>query len=330
MRAHNALRFTGLLALALMFAGAPASAQKAKGVEDYLPEPMPPGFQVTHNELEGPVFATPEGKTVYIWPLMALRNGDAGEQKGKPSCDDHKYTENAGLMSPYPGGFVLPEVDTRPSCVGMWPPVLASDDAKAVGKFTIVKRQDGRKQWAYDGFALYTSVLDRKSGDVFGGIRRSGGRDGGGNAGGAKREAVGPAPNVPPGFLVLRTSLGRMITTATRASVYVSDRDGANKSNCTGACTDIWAPIIAPESAQPRGEFLLGGRPGLHALVIHLLGDLGLLQHLLDLAMQALDHGPGRARRREGADPGIDVVARQAGLGDGRGIGQHEIGRAHI
>src|SRR4051812_28808182 len=121
---------SSLFAVATVFAASTSFAAQVTpaDVEDYQRVAMPAGFQVVNNELEGPVFATPDGKTVYIWPLMALRNGDAGEQKGKPTCDDHKYTENAGLMSPYPGGFVLPEVDTRPSCVGMWPPVIAGDD----------------------------------------------------------------------------------------------------------------------------------------------------------------------------------------------------------
>ncbi len=106
---------------------------------------------------------TANGKTLYSWPITNLRNGDAGEQKGKPTCDDHKYTENAGLMSPYPGGLELPEVETRPSCTDVWPPVLAKPNAKPVGKWTILDRKDGSKQWAYDGYALYTSVLDREA-----------------------------------------------------------------------------------------------------------------------------------------------------------------------
>ena len=48
-------------------------------------------------------------------------------------CDDHVYRENSGLMSPYPPGLELPEADTRPSCVQIWPPVLAPSDAKPVG-----------------------------------------------------------------------------------------------------------------------------------------------------------------------------------------------------
>ncbi|NDD98130.1 MAG: hypothetical protein EBZ93_11640, partial [Actinobacteria bacterium] len=103
--------------------------------------------------------------------------------------------ETSGLMSPYPPGLVLPEVETRPSCVAMYPPVYAADDAKAVGKWTVVDRPDGRKQWAYDGFALYTSVIDKEPGDVLGGVMRGGNRGGGGD-GGTRRAAIGPAANV--------------------------------------------------------------------------------------------------------------------------------------
>jgi predicted lipoprotein with Yx(FWY)xxD motif len=250
----------GTLTIAALALGAGHSAQaqsrKAALVEDYIRAPLPPGFQVVNNELEGPVFADQSGKTLYVWPLLALRNGDAGEQKGKPTCDDKKYTENAGLMSPYPGGFILPEVDKRPSCIGMWPPVPAPEDAKATGKWSVVKRPDGARQWAYDGFALYTSVLDHKPGDVLGGTKRGGGRrDGGNNAAGARREAVGPAPAVPPGFIVNRTVQGRMITDAARKSVYTWDKDGANKSNCIDACTEEWKPVTAPVSAQSQGEW---------------------------------------------------------------------------
>ena len=234
---------------------AQAQSQKTRLTEDYLKTPLPPGFQVTNNELEGPVFADANGKTLYTWPLLALRNGDAGEQKGKPTCGDKKYTENAGLMSPYPAGFILPDVENRPSCIGMWPVVHAADDAKPVGKWSIVKRPDGAPQWAYDGFAVYTSVLDQKPGDVLGATRRGGGRDGGGNALGARREAIGPAPNVPPGFIVNRTTQGRLLTNAARKSVYTWDKDQPDKSNCMDACTAEWLPVVAPQSAQSQGEW---------------------------------------------------------------------------
>ena len=163
----------GIIALVAVALAAAVHAQtRSKDLlEDYVHEPMPPGFQVVVAELEGPVFADASGKTMYTWPLNAVRNGDLGERKNEPTCDDTHYKVNTGLQSPYPGGLELPEVATRPSCIDYWPPVYAPADAKPVGSFTVVKRKDGKTQWAYEGYALYTSHLDQQPGDVRGGTK---------------------------------------------------------------------------------------------------------------------------------------------------------------
>src|SRR5690606_14648583 len=79
--------------------------------EDYVRVPMPPGIQVIQTELDGAVFATAEGKTLYQWPLSGLRNGSLGDRKdnGNSTCGDTVYQETSGLMSPYPPGFLLPD-----------------------------------------------------------------------------------------------------------------------------------------------------------------------------------------------------------------------------
>jgi predicted lipoprotein with Yx(FWY)xxD motif len=41
-------------------------------------------------------------------------------------------------------------------CAVAWPPLLASADAKASGKWSLVTRGDGSNQWAYKGKPLYT------------------------------------------------------------------------------------------------------------------------------------------------------------------------------
>lgn len=246
----------GALATASLVAGgAYAAASRGGQDNDYVREPMPAGFQVIASEVDGPVFADANGRTLYTWPVGSQRNGNAGEQKGKPTCDATKYTDNAGLMSPYPGGLTLPEVETRPSCLDLWPAVYANGDDKAVGKWTVVDRPDGRKQWAYDGFALYTSVVDKEPGDVLGGVVRGGNRGGGGD-GGTRRAAVAPAANVPPGVSVINTNNGRMLVTSdTKFSLYTWDKDGADKSNCTAACLDAWKPVLAPQTATAPAEW---------------------------------------------------------------------------
>ena len=50
-------------------------------------------------------------------------------------------------------------------CATNWPPQLAGSDSTAFGKYTIVTRDDGTKQWAYNGRPLYAWAKDQKPGD---------------------------------------------------------------------------------------------------------------------------------------------------------------------
>lgn len=53
-------------------------------------------------------------------------------------------------------------------CAANWPPLMAAASDKAEGNWTIVTRDDGGRQWAYKGKALYTWVKDQKPGDTTG------------------------------------------------------------------------------------------------------------------------------------------------------------------
>ena len=233
----------------------------SKDQETYVKVPLPAGFQVIETELEGPVFATAEGKTLYQWQLGNLRNGNAGDRRnsGEATCDDTIYKETSGYMSPYPPGFLLPELDQRKSCEQLWPPVLAPKDTKPIGKWTVVKRKNGDSQWAFDGYPVYTSVMDRKAGDVYGGTNALSG-----GAQGIVRVPIGPPPDAPPELSIVPFRTGHMITTYKGFSVYASDADEAGKSNCTGKCLSDWDPVIAPQTAKPKGEWSVVERsPGI-------------------------------------------------------------------
>jgi predicted lipoprotein with Yx(FWY)xxD motif len=41
------------------------------------------------------------------------------------------------------------------SCATAWPPLLAAGEAQATGYWSIILRDDGSKQWAYQGKPLY-------------------------------------------------------------------------------------------------------------------------------------------------------------------------------
>jgi len=53
-------------------------------------------------------------------------------------------------------------------CAEYWPPMMAPAGAKAEGKWTVVKRDDGTMQWAYGGKPLYYYKDDTKAGEMKG------------------------------------------------------------------------------------------------------------------------------------------------------------------
>lgn len=68
----------------------------------------------------------------------------------------------------FPSGLRLYVSDRDPpgrsvcvnGCASAWPPVFAPQDAQPVGDWTVVKRPDGRPQWAYRGKPVYTRFHD--------------------------------------------------------------------------------------------------------------------------------------------------------------------------
>ena len=53
-------------------------------------------------------------------------------------------------------------------CATNWPPLMASDADQAGGDYSIVTRDDGKKQWALKGKPLYFWAKDTKPGDKTG------------------------------------------------------------------------------------------------------------------------------------------------------------------
>jgi len=53
-------------------------------------------------------------------------------------------------------------------CAANWPPLMAEAGDKSMGDWTVIKRDDGSMQWAYEGMPLYTFVMDKKAGDMTG------------------------------------------------------------------------------------------------------------------------------------------------------------------
>ena len=50
-------------------------------------------------------------------------------------------------------------------CATLWPPLSADDSAKPSGAWTIITRDDGKKQWALNGKPVYFFARDTKPGE---------------------------------------------------------------------------------------------------------------------------------------------------------------------
>ena len=53
-------------------------------------------------------------------------------------------------------------------CATNWPPLMAADTDTANGAYTVITRDDGKKQWAAKGKPLYYWARDAKPGDKTG------------------------------------------------------------------------------------------------------------------------------------------------------------------
>ena len=53
-------------------------------------------------------------------------------------------------------------------CAANWPPLPVAESAKPMGGYTVIVREDGKKQWAYKGAPLYYWTKDAKPGDKTG------------------------------------------------------------------------------------------------------------------------------------------------------------------
>ncbi len=95
-------------------------------------DPLPASLKTADTKL-GKVLADNKGMTLYIFDK---------DVPGKSNCKD--------------------------KCATAWPPVMAGASAKATGKFSIITRDDGAKQWAHDKMPLYGWFKDKKPGDVTG------------------------------------------------------------------------------------------------------------------------------------------------------------------
>jgi predicted lipoprotein with Yx(FWY)xxD motif len=94
---------------------------------------MPAGVKVA-TTTAGPTLVNAQGMTLYTWGNDTI--------PGKSVCNGN--------------------------CATNWPPLMAAADARPMGNWTVITRDDNSKQWAYKGKPLYLYRMDTKAGDVVG------------------------------------------------------------------------------------------------------------------------------------------------------------------
>ncbi len=121
-------------------------------------------------------------------------------------------------------------VDT---CAETWPPLVANGETQSNVDWSVIKRDDGRYQWAFRGKPLYTSSRDVAPADMNGDEYQQ-----------QWYVAVMPVP-LPPGFNSYKTPQGHLLVDQKNMTMYTSSADQAGLSACSGECAKTWQPVEA-------------------------------------------------------------------------------------
>ncbi len=206
------------------------------------PKQLPPDVQVMLTD-QGPVFADAKGMTLYYGAVDGSGFGLKAGTKidgypNKSACDDKPAT--LGIREEIYTPFPLADDFQRSTCVTKSPPLLAAADAKPVGAWTLFDRDDGTRQWAYKGRAVYRSIKDKQPGAL----------------NGAWAPATAPIGQ-PPGVKVERHPAG-LVFTFQNKPLYAGS---AKAGDCSGACLADWLPFESGALALSNDDWSPVARP---------------------------------------------------------------------
>jgi len=168
-----------------------------------------------------------------------LLGGAALAQAANPTVQvryDAKYgyflTDAAGMTLYTFANDTAGKSNCNGACATAWPP-LAADSASVAplnvpGSFSVITRDDGTKQVAYDGKPLYTFRADAKVGDTAGQAFHN----------------VWWVANLEPAIQTLETADGTMLVGPTGMALYTFAKDPSGGTACTGTCATNWPPLV--------------------------------------------------------------------------------------
>jgi predicted lipoprotein with Yx(FWY)xxD motif len=118
---------------------------------------VPNEVAIRSDQRFGGLWTTPSGMTLY-----------ARETARYPASGQHHARGGTqGLFQEGRSVGARPcEIGNKDICEQSFKPLLASAQAQPSGFWTIYDRADGTRQWAYQGYALYTYAQDKVPGDM--------------------------------------------------------------------------------------------------------------------------------------------------------------------
>ena len=117
---------------------------------------MPAGVSIQTTPGQGRVLATNNGMTLYRRDGYILQSGGGHSlRRGQPA-------------RPAVGRDIGTNPRCDAECEKLWQPFFAADNAQPSGFWDVATRADGKKQWVYQGYALWTYAGDQKPGDMHG------------------------------------------------------------------------------------------------------------------------------------------------------------------
>jgi len=100
------------------------------------------------------VFAAADGRTLYARDRFRFSFGG--------------YSVNDGPPPTSAVGRAIGAAGCAEDCTKAWRPLIAPSEAQASGHWSIALRPDGSRQWAYQGYPVYTYAQDKEPGDMLG------------------------------------------------------------------------------------------------------------------------------------------------------------------
>ena len=186
---------------------------------------------------DGPVFVTPEGRTLYVNPAD-------DSTPGKSTCTNVVVRDmvdpTAGI-----GKYPLPGHTFLRSCIERWPAFMASANAQPINEWGIIARPEGR-QWTYRNRPVYMSAKDTKAGERNGVMSAEVSRRG--------WRLAAPPLDFPPGLQFTRIDDELVLATANGRPVY-TPRSGKRVLQAGLTATEVFQPVSAPLLAKVGGDW---------------------------------------------------------------------------